>query len=253
MTKIIRLLLALALAGVTSASADVLIYQFRSVAKAIGEGVEFTSSTRGYLVWNLDDDHFTTLDAGVLSSGRYYKIADGSPLIVRASGWRNREFTTFSSAGGSNGRYLQDYNRGLDATLKLATGRTVRYPRTFKGTSHTLNTSVGPRLFDYARTFVYSSARTIAANDAGKTEEEVVAELRAELESRGYSDLDSYASADQMAGSDSVTIVTVPNTGASSQILVGGQRILPPPPPPAVIPFGGRSPLPASLIPRINY
>src|SRR6266540_4156164 len=48
MKNVIRVLLMLALAGVTSASADVLIYQFRSVSKNIGEGVEFTSSARGY-------------------------------------------------------------------------------------------------------------------------------------------------------------------------------------------------------------
>ena len=227
MKRMIRVLILLVMAGVTSASADVLIYQVRNVTKNIGEGVEFSLSTRGYLVWDLANDHFTTIEMAVLSSGRRYQVSDGSPLVARASGWHGREFTTFSSAGGSGGRYYQDYNRGLNARLKIATDRTASYPRTFKGTLHIVNTSVGPRLTDYSRTFVFSAIRTIAANDAAKSEEEVVAELQAELEALGYSDFDSVAAAGQGAAS----VMTTAILNEQVRIITPFPGGAPPPPP----------------------
>lgn len=233
MNKMIRvlLILMLALAGATSASADVLIYQFRSVSKNIGEGVEFTSSTRGYLVWNLADDHFTWVESAVLSSGKRYRVFDGSPLIVTASGWRDRQFTTFSSADGGDGRYYQDYNRGLSTTLKLASGRTGYYPRTLKGLTRALVTSVGPRLTDTTRTFVYVAARTVAANDAGKTEGEVVTGLQAELEAGGYTDIESVAVSGQTSGSVSVITLFGGSGAVFNQVATSGQPLLPPLPP----------------------
>lgn len=174
---------------ITSSAADVLVYQYRRVSMNIGQGVEFVSSSRGFLIWNLEDNHFTWVDSGVVDGQRRYRVTDASPLVVTASGWNGREFTSFSGTGSTNGRYFQEYYRGLNAHLKSAWNRSVFYPRTMKGNSHTIVTSIGPRLSDHAVTYVYSQARTIAANNASLSEDAVLATLRAELETKGYFDL----------------------------------------------------------------
>jgi len=191
MKQLIRFFGVLVLASAARALADVLIYQFRTTSKNIGEGVEFSDSTRGYMVWNLEINHLTLIHYSSRAGAKFYGVSDGDPLVVSVAGASGRQFTTFSGVSGSGGRYFQDFNRGLNQTLKHHTGETTLFPRTFKGQSHSLVTSIGPRLTDNAHTFVYSPKRTIAANDTGQAEEVTVAVLRAELEAQGYTDVDA--------------------------------------------------------------
>ena len=83
---------------ITSSAADVLIYQYRRVSRNVGQGVEFASSSRGFLIWNLMDNHFTWVDSGVADGQLRYRVTDSNPVVVSASGWNGREFTSFSGA-----------------------------------------------------------------------------------------------------------------------------------------------------------
>lgn len=203
------LLSALAFFMAVSASADVLVYQFRITSKNVGEGVEFSGSARGYMVWNLADNHVVYVTYWKAGAVNRYVETGGTPLVVTLTGFRGRQLTTFSTVGEEDGRYLMEFNRGYNATLKHRTGGTYFFPRTFKGTSHSLNTSVGPRLTDTTQTAVYSPARTIAANDAGTSAEDVVAGLRTELEAKGYLNMNFSATASQH-GSVSMTMMVDP-------------------------------------------
>jgi hypothetical protein len=189
MKQLIWFLSVMVLAGAAPALADVLIYQFRSSSKNIGEGVEFSSSTRGYIVWNLEANHLTWITYSSRGADKYYSVSDGDPLVVSVAGASGHQFTTFSGASGTGGRYFLDFNRGLNQALKHRTGQTTLFPRTFKGQSHSIVTSIGPRLSEYTQTIVYSPKRTIAANDTGQTDDAIISGLRAELEARGYADL----------------------------------------------------------------
>src|SRR6185295_18010780 len=79
MKQLIRFLSALALASAATAPGDILIYQLRSTSKNIGEGVEFSYSTRGYIVWNLEINHFTWISYFGRGDDKHYAVSDGEP------------------------------------------------------------------------------------------------------------------------------------------------------------------------------
>jgi len=193
---------ALMLAGAASMRADVLIYDYRSSAKIIGDGLETSASRRGYMVWNLEDNRLTWLYYYSRNGSKRYSTSSGVPVVVSVTGKSNRQYTTYSGAGENDGQYFMEFTRGLNKLLRHHSALYTQFPRTFKGTGHALDTVTGPGLIDETHSAVYSPKRTIAANDAGRTQEDVVTALRAELEAKGYVDV---SSASASAGSISTS------------------------------------------------
>ena len=188
------LVVALLISAVNAQTA-VLIYQARTTVKRIGDGLEGSSSFQEFLVWNLDDNHVSQIIFAKAGTEKFYSLTDGTPFVVGLDGSHGRQHTTFSGAGGGNGRSYMEFNRGQNANLTTFTDFTVSFPRMFKGSGHILNTSTAPRLTDYSRTAVFSPKRTVSANDAGLTEEEVIAVLETELQLKGYINPDAAVTA----------------------------------------------------------
>ena len=186
-SRLLGLLMAFSLLGGFSIQAEVLVYQFRTSGKVIASGDEYSYSSRGYIVWNLGDNHLTWVSYAAGEGYKVYRITDGTPVVASFTGRREKRHTTFSGANSDSGRYFQDFNRGRAVVLKHRTGQTIEFPRTFKGLSHTFSSAgLTSRLDDNSHTMVYLQARTVAANDADKTSGEVVSDLVAELEANGY-------------------------------------------------------------------
>jgi len=223
MNKCIHFLVVLVMAGAASARADLLIYQYRTVNTAAGNSTEFTYSYRGYLIWDLASNHLSWVSYSVQGSTRRYSLTEGTPIVATVAGARGRNYTVFTGAGSSDGRYYQDFNRGQNVSLTHKTGQTIQFPRTFKGQSHTLLTGATPRVTDNLHVTVYSPARTKAANDTGQTTEDVVAGLQAELEAQGYTN-QSPGAISQLGSIGVQTVILMPIS------------IRPPPPPPATPP-----------------
>lgn len=188
-TKLLPILLfTMALfVGAPSVRADLLIYQTRTTVTGTGGEFEIKFGARSFMVWNLDTDEFGILTYYTSASGiRRYGVSTGTQTIAVVTGLRGRSFTVFSRLStGENSRSMGT-ERGQNAVLKHRTGEVVLRPRTFKGTSYLLTTDIPARTTDTSFTRVYSQARTIAANDAGQTLDDVMTSLRAEVEGLGY-------------------------------------------------------------------
>lgn len=175
------------LAGTPFARADLLIYQARTTVIGMGDEFEFKLGTRSFMVWDLDTDEFGSLTYYTSASGvRRYGTSVGTRVTAVVTGLRGRSFTVFSGVSASEGRHSMGTERGPNVALKHRTADVVFRPRTLKGTSHLLTTDSPPRTTDQTFTRVYSQARTIAANDAGQTLDDVMTSLRAEVEGLGY-------------------------------------------------------------------
>ena len=189
------LLVVALLISAVNAQTEVLIYQARTAVKRIGDGYEGSASFQEFLVWNLDDNHLSQIIFAKSGTEKFYSLTDGTPFVAGLDGARGRQHTTFSGAGGGDGRYTMEFNRGQNVNLNISSEGTWFFPGTFKGSGHVLNTSSGSRLTDYSRTAVFSEKRTKAANDSSLTEEEVVASLISELQLKGYINPDAAVTA----------------------------------------------------------
>lgn len=189
------LLVVVLLTSAFNAQTEVLIYQARTAVKRIGEGFEGSASFQEFLVWNLDDNHVSQIIFAKSGTEKFYSLTDGTFFVVGLDGSRGRQYTTFSGAGGGDGRYTMEFNRGQNVNLRISSENVWSFPMVFKGSGHVLNTSAGSRLTDYSRTAVFSAKRTKAANDSNLTEEEAVASLVSELQLKGYVNPDATVAA----------------------------------------------------------
>lgn len=195
------------LTAMLPARADVMVYQFRTTSRLIGQGTEAAGRSRGYLVWDLNGNHFTWVAYGSSQGVKCYKVTTGDPLVVNVAGFAGRSLTTFSAAGGGEERYFQDFNQGQNVTLRQRSGYTIQLPRIFKGDSRNLVTGASARLTSNTHTAVYWPQRTLAANDAGLTAADVAQDLVTELEAKGYVDSETLSAGPSASGS--VTLHTL--------------------------------------------
>jgi len=123
-----------------AAQAEVIVYQAKTATKRIGEGYEGNTSYQEYFVWNLDDNNVSIIIFAKFGLGKFYTTEAGAPNVVEYEGWRGRRYTTFSGAGGSDGRKSMEFNRGQNVNLRISSANTWFFPRTFKGSGQIINT-----------------------------------------------------------------------------------------------------------------
>jgi hypothetical protein len=184
--------LALTFLGSTLPSmADLAVYQSRVSVKGSGNGIEGAFSSQEFIIIDLESRDFSLITYGKIGTEKKYVIESGSPLTAFVEGSRNHTYSVFSSAGGEDGRYFMQFNKGRNSIVEVRTGADTTMPKVFKGYGNIINLNEPTRLTEYTRTATYSVKRTVAANDEELTIEDLTALIETELQEKDYTSLEA--------------------------------------------------------------
>jgi hypothetical protein len=188
-------ILAIFLSLVSASPAKVLVYKGTFVSKTGPVGIR-PSSGRCFMVFNPDSQQIALV---IFLRRDGEKVLDvGSPSEIQVASaeiLKGRTATTISvNTGGtsetafSNGLF---YLRGTDATLRVASSglTTSNQPRILNGINILTGTSQQIGIFVEQRfALVYQEQRSIRANDANQSINEVAESLGQELTLKGFED-----------------------------------------------------------------
>ena len=218
MKKVYSLLLTFFI-GALAAQAQLLVYQGRSSLQSSGDGYSISVPLKFFMVIAPESNHVAQIFYyNTLPYSSHYDVDRGEVVMSKVSGKNGKHSTVFMTAGKSGTSYVQMHYVGADSALKNDSSRTVSFPRSFKGTHHTLNTAVPASMSDSSVTATFSEKRTIAANAAGKTIDEVLDGLQAELEADGI-----YPFGDSLHSSSGVVLTAPPTPPSLPAPTTGGQ------------------------------
>jgi hypothetical protein len=187
--------LAALFALAASSQAEVLIYKGTEHAH-VSSGLPYPTVAGLYLIVDPGQSLSTTIFYYRTGSQRIF--FSGPPAEVRSVSAplpKGRTASLLSLAGASgndntNFDHSLSYFRGTDNTLTIKSagfGSTFNYPKLFGGGSLNIGSINGDgRFIEVKVGLAYQRARTIAANDAGQTIQQVVDALSAELVAKGY-------------------------------------------------------------------
>lgn len=175
--------------------ADVLIY------KGISRNVSDANSAlpKNYTVYQVIDPDTGSVGSLFTFSVGNQRAQFGSPVteyrlnqIPLHSGKTATIISVAVASGTTNDGFTHvlNYSRGTDTSLKLNSkivGNIMSFPRTFIGAATRSAAAFGQSIFlDLRMTLNYQQTRTITANDADLTIEQVMNALSAELLAKGF-------------------------------------------------------------------
>jgi hypothetical protein len=187
-----KLIIVAALLFATGLHAALVEYTYTGKETDTGAGKQDTYSYSGIMIYDTVSSNVTFIDWRTDKTFHVGTATNFQYTTVTGPGSKNYTVITGSSSGTeTNGLYhLNNYLiSGGDDTLKIATGTSFKFPKSFSGSN---NRSLSPDsngqewLSIWNETMSYGQTRTEADNNAGLSSEQVETATVIALEEKGY-------------------------------------------------------------------
>ena len=182
-------------ATVTVIKRNVLIYSYSGTEKVTAAGTETSYSYSGQMFYYPDETNGVFVGWATIAGNKQYWISPLSDyLLMGVAGRAGHVYSLLGRAGqgldGQGQPQLWSYlHKGLNTRLIIARQTTFNFPSTFAFTG--VHAYADPRthkmtLHEATSTYVFSSSTTQAANNSGKTSDDLVNAVSGDLVKRGY-------------------------------------------------------------------
>lgn len=190
--------LGLMLGCLSTMRAEVVIYRGTVRTKSDRASVSFlpVSLARVVLVVNYDTHEFGSVIISKKPGQKKYQAGEPGPVSLANAALKGGKFATMLVGGTAGPSQPDSFShvlfsfRGTNVPIKVRRVPAViriHRPKAITGKILILNANAGiGRFVDQSLSTTFQELETLKANDAGKTAAEVIADITADLESRGY-------------------------------------------------------------------
>ena len=180
------------------ARADLLIQRVTQTTHYTGNGAERTLVVHGFYINDIDGPNGAAVLTANINGHKIYQVghegdAGSTPLQrLQLTGARGRAYTvlTTGTTDTNDTQVLKIAGillRGADNTIPIRDGRTLDYPRVFRGTKFSTELIDGAyQLTEETGTRVFLQSETLAVNNNGENADAVVQRISKRLEAAGY-------------------------------------------------------------------
>ncbi|MDB6027140.1 MAG: hypothetical protein JWM68_3363 [Verrucomicrobiales bacterium] len=179
----------------SSATADVLVYNYVETGVITGNGKRVTEVVRAYFISDTDTSESVSIGYLTFNGVKYYVVLPSQDsFTLKVSGPLGASYTVLTKALVTTTNTSQlvklqaEFIKGRDVLLKIKSNKTYVAPRTFAGIARSAENIGGGviGITESTITATFNTVDTVYANDSGNSVTTVLDRYKTLLASKGY-------------------------------------------------------------------